>query len=85
MHGFLNVAIVAAFIYWQKITLAEGLEILEESASDRFQFQEDGIGWSKYQLNISQLEEVRQRFFRSFGSCSFQEPIDDLKTLKLLL
>jgi len=85
MHGFLNVAIVAAFVYWQKLTLAEGLEVLKESASDRFQFQEDGIGWSKYQLNISQLEEVRQRFFRSFGSCSFQEPIDDLKTLKLLI
>jgi hypothetical protein len=85
MHGFLNVAIVAAFVYWQKITLEEGLEVLKESASDRFQFQEDGIGWSKHQLNISQLEEVRQRFFRSFGSCSFQEPIDDLKTLKLLI
>jgi hypothetical protein len=85
MHGFLNVAIVAALVYWQKVTLAEGLEVLKESALDGFQFQEDGIGWSKYQLNISQLEEVRQRFFRSFGSCSFQEPIDDLKTLKLLL
>lgn len=84
MHGFLNVAIAAAFVYWQKITLEEVLEVLKESSIEGFQFQEDGMGWGDRYLNISELEEVRCRFFRSFGSCSFQEPIDDLRELKLL-
>jgi hypothetical protein len=42
MHGFLNVAIVAALVYWQKVTLAEGLEILNESASDSKKMALDG-------------------------------------------
>ena len=92
MQGFLNVAIVAAFVYWQKVTPEEALEVLQESSIEGFQFQADGIAWhvkrscpieNRY-LNLAEIEQVRQRFFRSFGSCSFQEPIDDLKELRLL-
>jgi hypothetical protein len=84
MHGFLNVAILAALVYWQKVTLEEALEVIEESSIKGFQVKADGIAWSTHNLNLAEIEEVRQRFFRSFGSCSFQEPIDDLKELKLL-
>lgn len=84
MHGFLNVTILAALVYWQKVTPEEALAILQESSIDRFQFKADGIGWSDRQLSLAQIEEARQEFFRSFGSCSFQEPLDDLKQLKLL-
>jgi hypothetical protein len=84
MHGFLNVAIAAALAHWHKVTHEEVREVLQTSSSDGFQFKEDGIVWSDRQLSIAQIKEARQRFFRSFGSCSFQEPIDDLKHLKLL-
>lgn len=84
MHGFLNVAILAALVYWQKVTLEEALEVIEESSIKGFQVKADGIAWSTRHLNLAEIEQVRQRFFRSFGSCSFQEPIDDLKELKLL-
>jgi hypothetical protein len=83
MHGFINVAILAALVYWQKVTYQEALTVLKESAS-YFQFEENKIIWKNKQLNISELEETRQLFFRSFGSCSFQEPLDDLKELQLL-
>lgn len=84
MHGFLNVVVCAAFVYWQKVTLEEAQEILQDSSINPFQFKDDSIGWRSRYLNLAQIEEVRQRFFRSFGSCSFQEPIDDLKELTLL-
>jgi len=84
MHGFLNLVILAALVYWHKVTPEEALEILKELSINEFQFKEDAISWSNYQLNILEIEEARQRFFRSFGSCSFQEPIDDLKHVKLL-
>ncbi len=92
MHGFLNVAILAALVYWQKVTQEEALEVLQESSIKGFQLNADGIAWrvkpsypveNRY-LNLAEIEEVRKRFFRSFGSCSFQEPIDDLKELQLL-
>ena len=84
MHGFLNVALLAALVYWQKITPEQALEVLQESSIESFQFKADGMAWSNHQLNLSELEQVRQQFFRSFGSCSFEEPINDLKELKLL-
>jgi hypothetical protein len=84
MHGFLNVIVLAALVYQQKLTPETALELLQESSSNNFQFTTDSISWKNYQLNISQIEETRKRFFRSFGSCSFQEPIDDLKELRLL-
>lgn len=84
MHGFLNVAVLAALVYWQKVRLQEALEVLQESACDNFQFTANALIWRNYHLEIAELEQVRQKFFRSFGSCSFQEPVDELKKLKLL-
>ena len=84
MHGFLNVTILASLVHWQKVTPEEAVAILQESLIDRFLFKADGIEWSDRQLSLAQIEEARQQFFRSFGSCSFQEPIDDLKHLQLL-
>ncbi|MCP6758522.1 MAG: hypothetical protein NHB32_07095 [Fischerella sp. CENA71] len=84
MHGFLNVAVLAALLYRQKITLQEAVEILQNFNSNSFQFTDNAITWRDYHLNIGEIEQVRQYFFRSFGSCSFQEPVDDLKELKLL-
>lgn len=84
MHGFLNVVILAALIYWQKVTPDEAIEVLNQSSSDAFQFQPDAILWNNHRLSLSEIEQARNNFFRSFGSCSFQEPIDDLKKINLL-
>lgn len=84
MHGFLNLFVLAALVYWQKVNPEEGLELLEASSLEEFKFKEDGIFWRDRQLNFSEIETARQQFFRSFGSCSFEEPIHDLKNLNLL-
>jgi hypothetical protein len=84
MHGFLNVAIASAFAYQQTISLNEVVAILEESSINAFQLSNIEIGWHEFSLPISAIEHSRQQFFRSFGSCSFDEPIHDLYTLKLL-
>ncbi len=84
MHGFLNVAVLAALLYWQKITPQEAIEVLQNSNSSSFHFTADAITWRDYHLNIAEIEQARQYFFRSFGSCSFQQPVDELKNLKLL-
>ncbi len=84
MQGFINVTILAALVYWQKITQEEALAVLQESSIESFQFQEDRIIWKDKQISISEIEESRQLFYRSFGSCSFQEPLDELGSLYLL-
>jgi hypothetical protein len=49
-----------------------------------FQMQMNGIAWGDHYLTLEELIASRNHGFRSFGSCSFTEPIADLKALKLL-
>jgi hypothetical protein len=83
MHGFLNVALLAAFALQQTITFDQALALLEESSIAAFQFTHTAITWRDRSLSLLEIDRSRKQFFRSFGSCSFQEPIDDLNHLKL--
>lgn len=84
MHGFLNVILLAALLYWQKLAAEEALLLLQQPTLEGFQFTEAGIIWQTYPLSCWEISTFRQQFFRSFGSCSFQEPIDHLQKLQLL-
>ncbi|MBD3885702.1 hypothetical protein IFO70_28730 [Phormidium tenue FACHB-886] len=84
MQGFLNLALLAVFVYQQHITLAEALEMLEEQSIAPFQFTNTAITWRDRSISVAEIQQSRQHFFRSFGSCSFQEPIDDLHHLRFL-
>jgi hypothetical protein len=84
MHGFLNMAILAAFAYHQSISLDDAVAILEAVSPDPFQFTETALSWGDLTLTWREIQQSRQKFFRSFGSCSWQTPIDDLQHLKLL-
>ena len=81
MYGFLNVLIASAFA-WHGIDKLE--EVLIETDPQSFVFEETKAGWKKYTLTVEQLKETRENFFHSIGSCSFEEPVDDLKALNLL-
>jgi len=83
MHGFVNVFLAAAFLRaGMKTKLA--VQLLEEQSADAFQFNADGVGWRQHQLSQREIAAARLGFAVSFGSCSFTEPIDDLKSLRLL-
>lgn len=84
MHGFLNVALTAALLGAEKIDLAAAQELLQMTSLDRWQITDERITWNDRSLNLREITAARQSGFRSFGSCSFQEPIADLKELDLL-
>ena len=74
MHGFVNVFIAAA--------LADHAhEILREEDASAFVFADDSVSWRGHAVSVSDLAKTRHDFALSFGSCSFEEPIDDLKAL----
>lgn len=54
-----------------------------QRVSPPFQFQEGGCD-EPLELPITVLRQTRQNFFISFGSCSFEEPVADLRELNLL-
>ncbi len=84
MNGFLNVFLAAAFLqqgYEPKLIHA----LLKDEHIDNFQFRDDGVLWrQEYFVHTAQLKVLRERSVVSFGSCSFVEPIDDLKEIGLL-
>jgi hypothetical protein len=83
MHGFLNVlgaAVLAAEHQWDA---DQAVIMLEDEDPRSFSFTNDFFAWRDWKIDSERLEH-RRRFVRSFGSCSFDEPRDDLRALKLL-
>jgi hypothetical protein len=83
MHGFLNVlgaAVLAAEHRWDA---HQTLLMLEDESVDSFSFSDDFFAWHEWKIDIERLK-YRRKFVTSFGSCSFDEPREDLRTLRLL-
>jgi hypothetical protein len=83
MHGFLNVlgaAVLAAEHRWDTDQAAR---MLEDEDPAHFSFTDDFFSWCEWKITTERLQ-YRRRFVRSFGSCSFQEPGEDLRALGLL-
>jgi hypothetical protein len=74
MHGFLNVFLAAAL-------LDHVDAILAETDPRAFAFDDDGAEWRGQRVTTEELLAMRRDFATSFGSCSFEEPIGDLKEL----
>jgi hypothetical protein len=83
--GFLNV-FVAGCMLWNDDRMDEReIEmILVEERAAAFEFGPTGLGWRNRFLRFDDIAEARERFAHSFGSCSFEEPLQDLRALGLL-
>jgi len=84
MHGFFNVFI--GFLIAGKYN--PGLEVLKRiinsESPEKFNFTDDFITYGNYALSLKDIKKIKESFMLSYGSCSIDEPIDDLKTLNLL-
>lgn len=84
MNGFLNLFLATGYAYagYQPMILEE---ILEDEFEESFHFTDDGVSWhGDYYLSTEQIAYVREKYITSFGSCSFDEPIADLREIGLL-
>jgi hypothetical protein len=80
MHGFLNVFLAAAFAWYGETNLEA---ILAETDPTAFRFDERAH-WRGRSLDAAQVRAARTQFAHAFGSCSFEEPVQDLEALGLL-
>jgi hypothetical protein len=83
MHGFLNVlgaGVLAAEHGWDERQTAA---MLEEESAGAFSFQDDFFAWREWKIATERIA-IRRRLVTSFGSCSFDEPREDLRAMKLL-
>ncbi len=83
MHGFLNLLLCAAFMYDGMGPDDAGAVLAEETAA-AFCFDQEGVEWRGHRLTMPAITAARSKFAFSFGSCSFEEPLEDLRKLGLL-
>jgi len=83
MHGFLNVLGAATLAAEHRWDARQAAIMLEDESVDSFSFEKDFFSWRGWTIDIERLR-YRRRFVASFGSCSFDEPREDLRALRLL-
>ena len=82
MHGYLNVFLASAFLL-HGMPEAKVVEVLEETDIKKFDFRDEVMIWHGKRLESDQLGAARA-YATAFGSCSFDEPVADLRTAGLI-
>ena len=83
MHGFLNVlgaGVLSAEHHWDE---AQTIEMLEDQRAQSFEFHDTVFAWRDWEITLDRIK-ARRKFVTSFGSCSFDEPREDLRALNFL-
>jgi hypothetical protein len=80
MHGFVNVFGAAMLGHACRLEQEQLRPILADEDAGNFVFDEAGFRWKDYRAGTEEIVAARQRVV-SFGSCSFDEPRDDLRAL----
>lgn len=82
-HGFLNLLVATALAEDGASPDVLVAAIAEEDPS-AFTVGASGVGWKGHHVAGSAIEAMRATRFASYGSCSFDEPIEDLEALGML-
>lgn len=83
MFGFVTVLLAAAFA---REGLAEGdvARLLEEPDPAALSFDDAGAAWRGRAITTESLSRARRETILSFGSCSFTEPLEEIRAMGLL-
>ena len=83
MHGFLNVFTAAALAHagMGRATLEK---VLRETDPAAFRLRDEGLAWRDRRVPTEDIVRTRREFAISFGSCSFAEPVADLRALGVI-
>lgn len=83
-HGFFNVFGAALLAHALDLTEAGLRQVLRSDDPGKFVFDDDGFAFQDLRIATAQIEAARLHFALSFGSCSFDEPREDLRAAGLL-
>lgn len=84
MHGFLNVFGAGILAYTHNLDRATLTEILEDENPSHFHFDGDTFRWQALSADPEAIANARKVGVLSYGSCSFDEPREDLRGLGML-
>jgi hypothetical protein len=83
MHGFVNVFTASIMAYSLSITEETIEAILLDDNPDHFTFTINELSWRNLTVSSKEINKSRNVFALSYGSCSFEEPREELGELAL--
>jgi hypothetical protein len=83
-HGFLNVFGAGVIASALNASPAELTTCLLDETPDSFRFDGNRFHWRDLFVSTAQIERGRNGLVCAFGSCSFDEPLDDLRALGIM-
>jgi hypothetical protein len=81
MHGFVNVFVAGVLAHARRLEEGTLRRILEDEVPEHFVFDATGLRWGDQVATVEEIRAARRDSILSFGSCSFDEPRDDLRSL----
>lgn len=84
MHGFLNVIGAGELAHACGADRTALEAILAEEDPARFRLDANAFAWGSLAADASAVRAARSEFVHSYGSCSFEEPLADLRDLGIL-
>jgi hypothetical protein len=84
MHGFLNVLVAAVLGATHHLDEKTTCQIIDCTDASQFHFANTWLGWQDLSADEGEIGACRHGALLSFGSCSFDEPREDLRSLHLL-
>ncbi|NNF04610.1 MAG: hypothetical protein HKN17_09090 [Rhodothermales bacterium] len=81
MHGFLNLMFAAVLAAAHDLDETRIVEIVSEEDADAFMFEDAVIRWGHLDADLDRLRATRRDVALSIGSCSFDEPREDMVDL----
>lgn len=79
MHGFVNFLVAAMLALRGDQTEVEAC--LREESAEAFAASDEFVAWRGARFEVAEMERMRRQFAMSFGSCSFEEPMADLRAM----
>jgi hypothetical protein len=80
MFGFVNV-FLAALLLRDGLPEEEAERLLLERDPAAFAFDDEAARWRGHAVATARIADGRARFILGFGSCSFEEPVGELRAL----
>jgi hypothetical protein len=82
-HGFLNLFVAGVALHAGALDAARVADVIAEQDPRAFVVDPAHIAWRDVRIEPEQIAAARERCV-SFGSCSFDEPVNDLRELGIL-
>jgi hypothetical protein len=82
--GFLNVLLGAAMAQARRIDIEGLTAFLTVESMEGIEFSERAVAWQGIRVSREEILDARARLAHSFGSCSFDEPWEDLVAMELV-